>query len=153
MPSILTPAQRKAFNQDGFVLVRSLFDDMETALLKEAIEIDPQVQTHLFDIVDPRSGCTKMALWNHPGDGLFFHCKTLHSSEPKHSPQSCWTLLCCYNATRNNPYLEHHHPFYTPLGKGSDSAIRRTGLKLAAGESESFLRQSSDPAQLQRENG
>ena len=34
----------------------------------------------------------------------------------------------CYNAARNDPYLEHHHPQYTPLSKVDNGAI-----KLAAG--------------------
>ncbi len=32
-------------------------------------------------------------------------------------------MICCYNAARNNPYKESHHPRYTPLHKVPDSAI------------------------------
>jgi len=38
-------------------------------------------------------------------------------------------MICCYNAARNNPYKESHHPRYTPLQKVPDSAIREAGLK------------------------
>ena len=57
-----------------------------------------------------------------PGDGLFFHCNTLHRSDQNRSPSRRSTVLFCYNAARNNPYIEHHHPFYTPLEKVADSA-------------------------------
>jgi ectoine hydroxylase len=31
-------------------------------------------------------------------------------------------MICCYNARSNDPYLESHHPRYTPLVKVPDSA-------------------------------
>jgi hypothetical protein len=40
-----------------------------------------------------------------------------------------WSMICCYNAARNNPYKESHHPRYTPLVKVPDSAIRDAGLR------------------------
>ena len=43
MPSLLTPEQRSEYESDGFVLVRSLFDAEEIALLRGAIETDPQL--------------------------------------------------------------------------------------------------------------
>jgi hypothetical protein len=36
-------------------------------------------------------------------------------------------MICCYNAARNNPYKETHHPRYTPLKKVPDSAILEAG--------------------------
>lgn len=59
-----------------------------------------------------------------PGDALFFHCNLLHRSDQNRSPQTRWSLICCYNAARNNPYKESRHPRYTPLTRASDSAIR-----------------------------
>ena len=62
-----------------------------------------------------------------PGDVLFFHCNTLHRSDQNRSDDRRWTLICCYNAARNDPYLEHHHPGYTPLkqGRGCGNQGRR----------------------------
>lgn len=74
-----------------------------------------------------------------PGDGLFFHSNLLHRSDQNRSPNRRWTLLCCYNAARNDPYLEHHHPRYTPLHKVPDEALREAGLRLADGRSEDFM--------------
>ncbi len=64
-----------------------------------------------------------------PGDGLFFHCNLLHRSDRNKSANPRWSLICCYNAARNNPYKESHHPRYTPLDKVPDTAIKEVGIK------------------------
>src|SRR5262245_27307601 len=58
-----------------------------------------------------------------PGDALFFHCNLLHRSDQNRSANPRWSLICCYNAARNNPYKESRHPRYSPLAKVSDRAI------------------------------
>lgn len=50
-----------------------------------------------------------------PGDGLFFHANLLHRSDQNTSPNPRWSLICCYNTKRNDPYKESRHPNYTPL--------------------------------------
>jgi len=64
-----------------------------------------------------------------PGDALFFHCNTLHRSDQNASPNPRWSLICCYNAARNNPVREHHHPCYSRLYKVEDAAIKEVGIK------------------------
>jgi hypothetical protein len=64
-----------------------------------------------------------------PGDALFFHCNLLHRSNQNRSPNPRWSLICCYNAARNNPYKESHHPRYTPIQKVPDTAIKEVGGK------------------------
>ena len=64
-----------------------------------------------------------------PGDTLFFHCNLLHRSDQNRSEHARWSMICCYNAARNDPYKESHHPRYTPLAKVADSAVREAGLK------------------------
>ncbi len=64
-----------------------------------------------------------------PGDTLFFHPNLLHRSDRNTSPNPRWSLICCYNARRNDPYKESHHPRYTPLTKVDDSMIRKVGVK------------------------
>jgi ectoine hydroxylase len=64
-----------------------------------------------------------------PGDALFFHCNLLHRSDANRSEKPRWSMICCYNAARNDPYKESHHPRYTPLVKVPDSAIREAGSK------------------------
>ncbi len=58
-----------------------------------------------------------------PGTGLFFHGNVLHASAANTSERPRWSLICCYNAARNDPYKESHHPRYTPLSKVADDAI------------------------------
>ena len=64
-----------------------------------------------------------------PGDVLFFHANLLHRSDQNRSDNPRWSMICCYNSARNNPYKEHHHPRYTPLSKVADSAIREAGMR------------------------
>jgi hypothetical protein len=64
-----------------------------------------------------------------PGDVLFFDCNLLHRSDQNRSENPRWSMICCYNAARNDPYKEAHHPRYTPLRKVDDPAIKAVGLK------------------------
>jgi hypothetical protein len=72
-----------------------------------------------------------------PGDGLFFHGNLLHRSDQNRSEHPRWSMICCYNAARNNPYRESHHPRYTPLAVVSDSRIREVGVKRFADDTSS----------------
>ncbi|MGY9063126.1 MAG: phytanoyl-CoA dioxygenase family protein [Rhodospirillales bacterium] len=88
------------------------------------------------------------------GDVVFFHCNTLHRSDQNRSDDRRWTLICCYNAASNDPYLEHHHPRYTPLEKVDDVEIKKAGLKFSdASHQGAFLQQSVNPATLTEKVG
>ena len=63
-----------------------------------------------------------------PGDTLFFHPNLLHRSDRNRSENPRWSMICCYNAARNDPYKESHHPRYTPLRVVPDSAILEIGI-------------------------
>ena len=64
-----------------------------------------------------------------PGDALFFHPNLLHRSDQNTSDHPRWAMICCYNAARNDPYKDSHHPRYTPLKVVPDAAIRDVGVK------------------------
>ncbi|HET6572398.1 MAG TPA: phytanoyl-CoA dioxygenase family protein [Fimbriiglobus sp.] len=64
-----------------------------------------------------------------PGDVLFFHSNLLHRSDQNRSDNPRWSMICCYNAARNDPYKDSHHPRYTPLKVVPDSAIKEVGVK------------------------
>jgi len=64
-----------------------------------------------------------------PGDVLYFHANMLHRSDQNRSDNPRWSMICCYNAKSNDPYMESHHPRYTPLAKVPDSAIREAGAR------------------------
>ncbi len=84
-----------------------------------------------------------------PGDGLFFHCNTLHRSDANHSDKRRWTLIYCYNAARNDPVIEHHHPGYTPLERVPDGALLDAGLTFASGDTEGFFSAPANPKSLE----
>jgi ectoine hydroxylase len=60
-----------------------------------------------------------------PGDAIFFDSNLLHRSDMNTSNEPRWSLICCYNARRNDPYKDSRHPRYSPLDKVGDDAIRR----------------------------
>ena len=278
MPSLFTDLQRAAYERDGFVVIRSLFDQVEIGLLRDAIETDPQLRESLYDRHDASGKSTRMATWNHPGDsvyglaarthrvvdtmedmlggevyhyhskltakeprvggawewhqdygywyhngcmfpymasvmvaldkttrengclqvlrgshvagrvdhgvlpgeqvgadprrveqmlktmelvyaeldpgdGLFFHANLMHRSDQNSSDQRRWTVLFCYNAARNNPYLEHHHPQYTPLDKVSDDAVKAAGVKHAHADDNHFRKNFANPPELKKRLG
>lgn len=78
-----------------------------------------------------------------PGTALFFHSNLLHRSDANDSPNPRWTLICCYNTARNDPYKDSHHPRYTPLEKVPDSAIKATGGSIESSTRE-FLKPEED---------
>ena len=79
-----------------------------------------------------------------PGDAVFFDANLLHRSDQNRSENPRWSMICCYNAARNDPYKESHHPRYTPLSKVDDAMILRVGEK-------SFSADASDVAWLDPE--
>jgi ectoine hydroxylase len=62
-----------------------------------------------------------------PGDTIFFHANTLHCSAQNESEFPRWALISCYNAKSNDPYIDSHHPRYTPLEKVNDSEVLNVG--------------------------
>ncbi len=62
-----------------------------------------------------------------PGDGIIFDCNLLHGSSPNESERPRWTLICCYNAARNDPYQDYSvtlHPRYSRLERiGGDALL------------------------------
>ena len=85
------------------------------------------------------------------GDGLFFHCNTLHRSDQNRSPNRRWTMTCCYTPAPNDPYLYHHHPHYTPIEKVSDDAVRLAGAKHAdTSVSDAFMNKSYAPPEMKK---
>ncbi len=60
-----------------------------------------------------------------PGDAIFFHGNLLHRSDQNTSDQPRWSLICCYNARHNDPYItDGRHPNYHPLEIWPDERVR-----------------------------
>jgi len=79
-----------------------------------------------------------------PGDALFFHANLLHRSDQNTSENPRWSMICCYNSRKNDPYKESHHPRYTPLNKVPDATIKATGLKRFSEGSSAWMNQAAD---------
>lgn len=82
-----------------------------------------------------------------PGDAIFFDGNTLHASAANESEHPRWSLICCYNAARNDPYKDSHHPRYTPLHKVPVNAIKEFGGTRVDPGNQSYL----DPEREHRE--
>jgi len=50
MATVLDAQQRAAFDEDGYVIVRSFFDEEETGLLRAAMETDPAISDTLVTV-------------------------------------------------------------------------------------------------------
>lgn len=57
------------------------------------------------------------------GSALFFHCNTLHSSEPNLSDRPRTSYICCYNALANVPYGGRGHGTIEPIKLSPEDAI------------------------------
>jgi hypothetical protein len=255
----LTQDEARAYHEQGYVLVRGMFDVEETGMLRRAAKEDRELDQHSFGRADGEGGTVRLSLWNHPGDSIYgmfarcesvvnsaeavlggevyhyhskmimkdarvggawawhqdygywyqngvlfplltsafiavdaatrengclqvigrshelgridhtltgdqagadtdrvneilkrlplvyvemepgdmllFHANLLHRSDQNRSENPRWSMICCYNAARNDPYKDSHHPRYTPLQKVPDSAIKAAGLKRFADSS------------------
>lgn len=79
-----------------------------------------------------------------PGDAVFFDANLLHRSDQNRSEHPRWSMICCYNAARNDPYKEAHHPRYTPLVKVDDSMILMAGRERADSQGLAWLDPGKD---------
>ena len=67
----LADADVAAFERDGYVFKRGLFDAEEVGLMQRAIAEDPAILENVVALLDTEGGSTELALWNHPGDDVF----------------------------------------------------------------------------------
>jgi hypothetical protein len=66
----LTPADKKAYDQDGYLIVRQLFTTDEANLLLD-LSTDESITSKGFDLVDQEGKKTRLTLWFTPGDDSF----------------------------------------------------------------------------------
>lgn len=249
----LSDQQKKSFKDDGYIIIKSLFDTEEIKLLKKTAKEDRELDKHSFGRADGEGGTVRLSLWNHPGnniygmyarcsrvvdtteqllggevyhyhskmilkdpeiggawawhqdygywyqngvlfpdllsvfiavdpsskengclqvikgshlmgrvdhvltgdqaganmervdealkkldlvyclmepgDAVFFHSNLLHRSDQNKSKNSRWSLICCYNMAKNDPYKDSHHPRYTKLDKVDDDMIKKVGIE------------------------
>lgn len=91
-----------------------------------------------------KAGLEHVQLEMEPGDALFFHCLTLHTSGQNHSDRRRWCFLVAFNRADNDPLIEHHHPGYVPLEPTDNDAIRNPSTPLIDFEGKDFMNPSDD---------
>ena len=67
--------------------------------------------------------CARVRFEAAPGDAVFFHANTLHSSGPNLSTRSRWAFISAYNMRQNSPLKSGFHPQYTPLRVAEDAEL------------------------------
>jgi hypothetical protein len=67
----VSPNELSAFNRDGYVLYRSLFDAEEMRRLLNFARQDEALKASAYDRKDATGAATRLALWNTPGDDLY----------------------------------------------------------------------------------
>lgn len=67
----LTDAEVAQFQEDGYVLIRQLFDAEEMQLLLTTARGDRGMLDSHIPVKDTRGRASKLSLWNHPGDDLY----------------------------------------------------------------------------------
>jgi ectoine hydroxylase len=67
----ITGAQVAQYDEDGYVLIRQMFDCGEIDLLAPAAREDRALDEHSFGRSDGESGTVRLSLWNHPGDTIY----------------------------------------------------------------------------------
>ena len=67
----ISEEQIAAFNRDGYINVKHLFDAEEVDMLLTTARNDAAMNANARDIQDAGGQKIKLALWNHPGDDIF----------------------------------------------------------------------------------
>jgi ectoine hydroxylase-related dioxygenase (phytanoyl-CoA dioxygenase family) len=67
----LTSAQKKQYDQDGYLIVPGFFSSQEISLLYGLATSDATLRTHAFDLNDQSGKRTKLTLWFTPGDDTY----------------------------------------------------------------------------------
>jgi ectoine hydroxylase-related dioxygenase (phytanoyl-CoA dioxygenase family) len=67
----LSQAEQRQYQQDGYVILRGLFDKEETGLLQRAMAEDPAITDHSLLRPDQEGFGTRITLWNRAGDSVY----------------------------------------------------------------------------------
>ncbi|MDP7405920.1 MAG: phytanoyl-CoA dioxygenase family protein, partial [SAR324 cluster bacterium] len=67
----MTENQKDQFKDQGFLILKNLFDEEEIKLLKESAIFDKELDKQSVSRLDENGKKVRLALWNHPGDGIY----------------------------------------------------------------------------------
>ena len=66
----VTAEVRASFEENGFILVRGLFDSEEVGKLRKCMEESQDIHTHAYGRSDGQGATSKLCVWNMPGDDV-----------------------------------------------------------------------------------
>ena len=69
--SLLPDSQLSAFKEDGYLIVRGLFDVEEAGILREAAKAESAFEEKAYDLDDGEGGQQRLVLWNSAGEDLW----------------------------------------------------------------------------------
>ena len=61
----------ETYQQDGYIIVRNLFTEEEINLLGQTARADNEMDKSSTKRDDGEGNAVRLALWNHPGDGIY----------------------------------------------------------------------------------
>ena len=70
MPSV-SADQIASFQEDGYLIIRGLFDAEEADILRAAALADQSFEDHAYDLEDGEGGKAQLVLWNSAGEDLW----------------------------------------------------------------------------------
>jgi len=72
--------QLKQYHEDGYLLLKNLFDKEEIGLLHKSATADRTLDNQSYERQDGEGGIVRLSLWNHPGEniyGMFARCERM----------------------------------------------------------------------------
>jgi len=67
----LSEQQVAAFQRDGYLIVRALFDAGEMDILRGAAKADAAMKQNAYEVADGQGTATKLVLWNKAGEDIY----------------------------------------------------------------------------------
>ena len=68
---VLNEERLDAYQRDGYLLIRELFDTTEIDLVRQAAKEDRVMDRHASGRDDAEGGSVRLSLWNHPGEDIY----------------------------------------------------------------------------------
>src|ERR1700759_2135591 len=75
----LTPEQLQQYNDDGFIVLKSMLSPEQVALRSRTAREDRVLDQPSFGKADGEGGTVRLSLWNHPTDTIYGMIARSHS--------------------------------------------------------------------------
>ena len=105
----------------------------------EQVGIDQQIVDAAFDY-----GLELVQVEIEPGDTLFFHCNTMHTSQANESDHPRWSIISAYNRVDNRPYKDAPDSCTRPIEVVDNEVILQTEATGLSGDREFLAKEKDD---------